>query len=200
MASTDGCDWEKIAPAFGLVRLALPVERERQVWPRHGGGGAGTQTDGGMRGERVSGSHLLLLHLCRHEFKTPGSRHFSVYFNIHKDCHLNVGIRKKKNLIIGITEKDLWNTSLIQMPADCKTQIIRQQTFQSPKCDKSHICPEGLYLSLRISLWWDTARGVVDAVIVVATGRPDRPLPPATGRSIIHLPTQSKPIAGVGRS
>lgn len=35
-------------------------------------------------------------------------------------------------------------------------------------------------------MWWDTARGVVDAIIIPES-RWKRMLPPATGRSIIHL-------------
>ena len=46
-----------------------------------------------------------------------------------------------------------------------------------------------LYLCLRVCLWWDTAGGVIDAIIITK-GRWDWTLPPATGRSIIHLPTQ----------
>lgn len=45
-----------------------------------------------------------------------------------------------------------------------------------------------LYLGLRV-LWWDAARGVIDAIIVTE-GRLDWTLPPATGRGVIHLSRQ----------
>lgn len=48
-----------------------------------------------------------------------------------------------------------------------------------------------LYLSLRVSLWWEAARGVIDAVIITNNkGSLDRTLPPATGRSIVNLARQ----------
>lgn len=61
------------------------------------------------------------------------------------------------------------------------------------KCHLGWIVTGCLYLRLRISLWWETARGVIDAIIVIiiTNGRWDRVLPSATGRGVVHLQTQT---------
>lgn len=47
-----------------------------------------------------------------------------------------------------------------------------------------------LYLCLRVSLWWEAAWGVIDAIIITNKGSLDWTLPPATGRSIVNLARQ----------